>query len=243
MNPLLIQGQLQGPFSRRTVGQLSAALILFAYQQAHALSVAEISSAQANSSIKSLLEQGALKAVLQLGRTDGFLGNEQVRIGLPGHLEEASKLLRQLGQGRKLDELVTAMNRGAEQAVPFAKNLLVGAARSMNAVDAKNILTGGNTSVTDFFAGKTREPLTRQFLPIVTRATAKAQLADKYNHFAGKAQRWGLVQEEDGTIQNYVTRKTLDGLYLVIGQQEQLLRANPAKASSDLLRKVLGSLR
>lgn len=243
MNPLLIQGQLQGPFSRRTVGQLSAALILFAYQQAHALSLADISSAQANSSIKSLLEQGALKAVLQLGRTDGFLGNEQVRIGLPGHLEEASKLLRQLGQGRKLDELVTAMNRGAEQAVPFAKNLLVGAARSMNAVDAKNILTGGNTSVTDFFAGKTREPLTRQFVPIVTRATAKAQLADKYNHFAGKAHRWGLVQEEDGTIQNYVTRKTLDGLYLVIGQQEQLLRANPAKASSDLLRKVLGSLR
>ena len=75
--------------------------------------------------------------------------------------------------------------------------------------------------------------------PQLDASAAKAQLADKYNHFAGKAQRWGLVQEEDGTIQNYVTRKTLDGLYLVIGQQEQLLRANPAKASSDLLRKVL----
>lgn len=238
MNPL-IQGQL----SRRTVAQLSAGLIVFAQQQALALTLADISGAQANSSVKSLLEQGALKAVLQLGRTDGFLGNDKVRIGLPGHLEEAGKLLSQLGQSRKVDELVVAMNRGAEQAVPLAKNLLVGAARSMNAVDAKNILTGGDTSVTDFFASKTREPLSRQFLPVVTRATNKSQLSEKYNNFAGKAQKWGLVKAEDGSIQSYVTRKTLDGLYLVIGEQERLLRANPAEATNALLRKVLGSLR
>ena len=77
----------------------------------------------------------------------------------------------------------------------------------------------------------------------MTRATNKSQLSEKYNNFAGKALKWGLVKAEDGTIQSYVTRKTLDGLYLVIGEQERLLRANPAQATNALLRKVLGSLR
>ncbi len=221
---------------------LTALALLVAQSKVLAFSLADISDAQAGSSIKSLLDKSASAAVLQLGRKDGFLGNDKVRIGLPGNLDKASKFLSRMGQGDKLDELVTAMNRAAEQAVPFAKPLLVKAVKDMTVVDAKNILTGGNTSVTDFFASKTRAPLAEKFLPSVTRVTNKAQLTAKYDAVAGKAAGFGLVKKEDSNMASFVTGKTLDGLFTVIGQQESALRANPAKAGDALLRKVLGGL-
>ncbi len=231
---------------RRQMLQLSALALLVAQSKVFALSLADlsgISDAQAGGSIKTLLEKSASAAVLQLGKPGGFMNNDAVRIGLPGELGKASKLLGKLGQGRKIDELIAAMNSAAEQAVPFAKPLLSNAIKSMTVVDAKNILTGGNTSVTDFFASKTREPLTAKFLPTVTRVTNKAQLTPKYDALAGKAAGLGLVSKEDSNMAGFVTRQTLDGLFTVIGQQEAALRANPAQAGDALLRKVLGGLR
>jgi hypothetical protein len=227
---------------RRQLLQLSALALLVAQSKVFAFSLGDITDAQAGSSIKTLLEKSASAAVLQLGKPGGFMGNDAVRIGLPGNLEKASKLLGKLGQGRKVDELIAAMNSAAEQAVPFAKPLLINAVKSMTVVDAKNILTGGNTSVTDFFASKTREPLTEKFLPTVTKVTNKAQLTAKYDAVAGKAVGLGLVKKEDSNMAGFVTHKTLDGLFTIIGQQESALRADPAKAGDSLLKKVLGGL-
>lgn len=221
---------------------LLATTFLLAYQRAHALSIGDLSNAEASQGLKTALERGALAAVSLLGRTDGFLGNDRVRIPLPGYLEDASRLLRVLGQGGRIDELVTAMNRAAEAAVPMAKDLLVGAVRSMNVSDAKNILTGGDTSVTTFFAEKTRAPLDVKFLPVVTKATAKVGLAEKYNEVAGKVADLGLVRKEDANIQKYVTGKALDGLYLMIGEEEKKIRTDPVGTGSALLKKVFGAL-
>jgi hypothetical protein len=182
-------------------------------------------------------------AIALLGKTDGFLGNEKVRIPLPGFLDDAAKLLKKLGQGKRIDELVTSMNRAAESAVPMAKDLLVGAVNSMTVTDAKNILTGGETSVTNFFAEKTRTPLGAKFLPVVTKATEKVGLAEKYNSVAGKAAGMGLLKKEDANIQQYVTGKTLDGLYLVIGEEERKIRQDPVGTGSALLKKVFGVLK
>jgi hypothetical protein len=121
---------------------------------AQAMSLADLSQGEASQGLKTALEQGAKAAVLQLGQPNGYLGNEKVRIPLPGYLNEAATLLRTLGQGQQLDELVTAMNRAAEAAVPQARDLLLGAVRSMGIEDAKKILSGGDTSVTTFFAEK-----------------------------------------------------------------------------------------
>ena len=176
-------------------------LIWATCQQAHALSLGDISNADASKGLKTALEKGVSVAVSLLGTTDGFLGNPKVRIPLPGYLEDASKLLRNFGQGQRIDELVTAMNRAAESAVPMGKDLLVGAVRSMSVNDAKNILTGGDTSVTNFFAEKTRAPLGVKFLPVVNQATEKVGLASKYNAVAGKAAGFGLVKKEDANIQ------------------------------------------
>ena len=176
---------------RRQFNGVSASMLLvaltFAHQRAYGLSLADLSNADASKGLKAALEQGALAAVGLLGQTDGFLGNEKVRIHLPGYLEDAAKLLRKLGQSKRVDELVTAMNRAAEAAVPLAKDLLVGAVKSMSVTDAKKILSGGDTSVTGFFAEKTRTPLAVKFLPAVTRATDRVGLAEKYNHLAEKA--------------------------------------------------------
>ncbi|MCC9648623.1 DUF4197 domain-containing protein [Rubrivivax sp. JA1024] len=199
---------------------------------------AALTETDAAAGVRAALERGAVAAVGLLGRTDGFLGNPKVRIPLPGALEDAAGLLRATGQGKRVDELVTAMNRAAEAAVPEARTLLVSAAKSISVEDALDIVRGGDTSVTDFFARKTREPLGVKFLPIVTKATEKVKLADRYNAVAGKASRFGLIRQEDANVQQYVTAKALDGLYLMIGEEEKKIRADPVGTGSAILRKV-----
>jgi hypothetical protein len=206
--------------------------------RAHALSENE-----AATGIRVALERGAVAAVNLLGRADGFLGNPKVRIALPGALNDAASLLRAMGQQRRIDELVTAMNRAAEAAVPEAKSLLVQAVKTMSVEDARQILTGGEDAATRFFAGKTREPLSVRFLPIVTRATQRVSLAAKYNALASRAAGLGLVRQEDANVEQYVTARALDGLYLMIGEEERKIRNDPIGTGSSILKKVFGSLR
>jgi len=204
------------------------------------LARAALSQADAAAGVKLAMERGANAAVDLLGRNDGFLGNPKVRIPLPGVLDDAAKLLKMTGQQQRVDELVTAMNRAAEAAVPEARSLLVSAAKAMTVEDALAIVRGGETSVTDYFARKTREPLTAKFLPIVARETKKVSLAEKYDAVAGKAAGFGLLKKEDANLNGYVTGKALDGLFLVIGEEEKKLRQNPLGAGSALLKKVFG---
>ena len=211
-------------------------------QQAQALTLADLSSADASKGLKTALEKGALSAVGLLGAKDGFLGNDKVRIPLPGFLNDAAQLLRTFGQGDKVDELLTSMNRAAEAAVPQSRELLLKAVQNMSVTDAKGILSGGNTAVTDFFASKTRSDLGVKFLPVVTQATAKVGLVDKYNAVAGKAADLGLVKKEDANIQQYVTGKTLDGLFFMISEEEKKIRQNPVAYGSAILSKVFGAL-
>jgi hypothetical protein len=203
---------------------------------------ASLTQADASSGIRAALERGAASAVDLLGRNDGFLGNPLVRIELPGYLKDAVKVLKATGQGKRVDELVTAMNRAAEAAVPEAKSLLVDAVKSMSVEDGLKLLRGGDDSVTQFFAAKTRAPLTEKFLPIVTKSTEKVALADKYNAVAGKALGLGLVKSEDANIQRYVTRRALDGLFLMIAAEEKKIRQDPMGSGSAILKKVFGGL-
>ena len=204
---------------------------------------AGLSEADASLGVRAALERGATAAVGLLGRAGGFLDNPKVRIPLPGFLNEAAKLAKLMGQQKRVDALVTAMNRAAEAAVPEARELLVQAVKAMSVDDARKVITGGDDSVTQFFASKTRVPLNARFLPIVTAATEKVDLADKYNALAGKAAATGLVKKEDANLQQYVTGKTLDGLYLMIGEEERKIRKDPIGTGSAILQKVFGSLK
>lgn len=190
--------------------------------------------------VRAALERGARAAVASLGRSNGFLDNPLVRIGLPGQLDKAARLLKATGQRKRVEALEVAMNRAAEQAVPEAQDVLVSAVRQLSVEDALKIVRGGDTAVTDFFAAKTRAPLGERFLPIVTRATERVDLATHYNAVAGKAAGLGLVQGDEANIQRYVTARALDGLYEMIGEEEKRIRTDPVATGSALLKQVFG---
>lgn len=207
-----------------------------------AFGLADITDGDASGGLKEALTQGASQAVSLLGKEGGFLNNPKVRIPLPDGLAQAEPVLRAMGKGKDLDKLVAAMNRAAELAVPKAQALLAKAVREMSVTDAKGILTGGDDSVTRYFKGKTEGELTTLFLPTVKETTDKLSLAKRYDKLAGKAASLGLVKDEDSTIEGYVTRKALDGLYTLIGEEEKALRKNPLGAVGGLAKKVFGAL-
>jgi hypothetical protein len=223
----------------RTIALVSC----FAISSAYGLGLDDLSNKDASLGIKGALDQGAESAIGKLGVPGGFLNNPEVKIPLPPALEEVAKGMRMIGRGKDADELVVTMNQAAEQAVPQAKELMMNAVRTMSIEDAKGILTGGDGSVTRFFRDKTAAPLTDKFLPIVTKVTARLGLAQKYDQFAGEGVKLGLVKGDASNIERYVTGKTLDGLYLMIGEEERTIRQNPGAAASAIVSKVFSALR
>jgi hypothetical protein len=218
-----------------------AILLLSSACAAHA-NLNALSNQDAVSGLKAALEKGSGVAVDLLGRTDGFMGNGAVKIPLPDSLRKHEKLLRGIGMGKYADELVLTMNRAAEAAVPEAKKLFVDSIRKMSVQDAKGILTGGQTSGTEYFKRSTSDQLRTRFLPIVKQATARVKLAEKYNQYAQKGVQFGLVKKEQANLDDYVTQKALDGLFFMVAEEEKKIRQDPVKAGSDIIRKVFGVL-
>jgi len=202
-----------------------------------------ISNKDAVSGLKQALTDGSAAAVGLLGKENGFFGNPRVKIPLPPALEKVEGALRMMGKKKEADDLVLAMNRAAEAAVPEAKALLVDAVKKMSVQDAKGILTGGDTAATDYFRRTTQGQLTQRFLPIVKKATDRVGLAQQYNSLAGQGASFGLVGKDEATVENYVTKKALDGLYLMIAEQEKQFRQNPMGAASNIVQKVFGALK
>lgn len=220
---------------------LTSLLTLFV-SQANALAVSDLSNEEASNGLKAALIQGAGKAVSKLGSVDGFLNNKQVKIQLPESMKKAEKAMRMFGMGKHADELVLKMNRAAEAAVPEAKALLVDSVKKMSLADAKSILTGPEDSATQYFKRTTSLPMGEKFLPIVKKATENVQLAQQYNKFAEMGGKYGLVKKEDTNLEQYVTQKTLDGVYLMMAQEEAAIRKNPVGQASGLIKKVFGAI-
>ncbi len=220
----------------------SAALLCTLASLAQAGLLDALSDKDASGGMREALSQGAEMAVKSLGRQDGFLGNPAVRIELPGSLQKAETALRLMGQGEMVDELKTNMNRAAEQAVPEARALLVSAVKQMSVQDVKQVLSGGDDAATQYFREKTSAQLTQRFLPVVSKVTGRLSLAQQYNALAGKAAGFGLLKAEDASVEGYVTRKALDGLFLMIAEQEREIRQNPAQAAGSLAKKVFSAL-
>ena len=221
---------------------LGVCIIAGASASLAAQSLEQLSAGDATAGLKAALDKGAAVAVASLGRTDGFWANPKVRIPLPDHIQRVRSALRLMGKADEVDALELAVNRAAEQAVPEARTLLTNAVKTMSVDDAKQILRGGDDSVTQFFKSKTSVPLAERFLPIVRRVTEKSGLAQQYNSLAAQGVAFGLVKAEQATVERYVTQKALDGLYTMIAEEEKKIRANPLGAGSDIIRRVFGAL-
>jgi hypothetical protein len=228
---------------KRTATVLLGALLgLAAAAPAWVLDLAQLTAAEKSQGLKTALDQAAKLAIDRLGKPDGYLGDAEVRIPLPGKLAKAQKTLKALGFGPQTDALVTAMNRAAEAAVPEARALFAESIRKMTVQDAVGILTGPKDAATQYFRRSMSEPLTQRFLPIVARETQKVQLAQRYDKVAGKAAGMGLIGKEEASLDAYVTQKALDGLFLKMAKEEAAIRANPLGQASSIIRKVFGAV-
>ena len=201
-----------------------------------------LTSEDAAGALTQALTQSIDAAVDRLGVTNGFLENPKVKIVLPGPLQKAEGLMRSLGVSKHADNLIVAMNRAAETAAAEAKPILLDAVRNMSMDDAKSILTGGDDSATQYFRSTSSEALSQKFLPVVKNATDQVGLLKRYNEFAGKGAKFGLVPEKHANIENYVTQKTLDGIFLIMAEEERAIRNDPVGRGNKLLQKVFGSM-
>jgi len=207
---------------------------------AQAIDLSSITQQEAGSGLKETLTYASSAAVKRLGAKDGFLKNPKVRIPLPDGLKQAEPALKLMGMDDDLEELEVNINRAAEAAMPEAKQLLVNAVKSMSVEDAKGILKGGDDAVTQFFRRKTEKPLAVKFLPVVKKTTDRIGLAQRYSQLAGQASAFGVVDEKDSKIENYVTNKALDGLFLILAEEEKAIRKDPVGTGSKLLKKIFG---
>lgn len=210
------------------------------------------SQEQVATALKEALNKGVRQAVASLGKENGFLTNLNVRIPMPDSLKRVEKTLRALRQDQLADEFVTTMNRAAEQAVPEAAGVLGDSVRQMTIADAKAILTGGDDAATRYFRRTSETNLYTRFLPIVKAATEKTGVTSSYKRMADKlGTSFGglgglgesLLGIQTPDIDDYVTRKALDGLFLKIAEQEKLIRQNPVERTTDLLRRIFGAVR
>ena len=201
---------------------------------------ANLGDAKIGDGLKEALQVGTEKAVGLTGKTDGYFANAAIKILMPDRLRTVEQGLRAVGQGAQIDEFVLSMNRAAERAAPAAKKIFWDAIGAMGFEDARRILQGPNTAATEYFKEKTTEKLTSAFSPVVSSAMNEVGVTRHYKDLVGAAQAlpFGGVGAFD--LDHYVIGKALDGLFLVVGQEEQKIRANPTARVTPLLKEVFG---
>jgi hypothetical protein len=191
--------------------------------------------------LKEALEVGTKNTVDLTGKSGGYFDNVLIKILLPRQFDTVEQGLRLIGQGDKVDELVLGMNRAAEKAAPAAKDIFWGAIKSMSFDDARKILSGGDTAATDYFREKTTATLTTAFRPVVVDSMKDVGVVQQYNKLESAYQSVPFASSLGSfDLESYVVSKALDGLFLVLAQQEKDIRTNPAAQVTSLLKKVFG---
>jgi hypothetical protein len=210
------------------------------------VSLTDLSSSQIAQGLKEALDKGVQQAISNLGKKDGFLKNLEVKIPMPENLQTVEKTLRTLRQDKLADDFVATMNRAAEKAVPEAAAVLGDAIKQMSIADAKAILTGTNNAATEYFRRTSETNLFVRFRPLVQKATEETGVTRLYKQMMDKTSLAGgfssLLSSKDTTdLDSYITRKALDGLFVMIAREEARIRENPVARTTDLLKKVFGA--
>lgn len=200
-----------------------------------------LSDVKIGSGLQEALKVGTENAVLQTGQVDGFFANKAIKILMPKPLQAMEQPLRLVGFGPKIDEFILGMNRAAEKAVPFAKEIFWDAIGQMTFDDARKILNGGDTAATDYFKAKTSKKLHAAFRPSVENVMNEVGVNRQYNELVGRYQSVPFAKSITFDVNQYVTEKATDGLFYVVGQEEKKIRTNPAARVTELLKDVFGS--
>ena len=192
------------------------------------------------SGLKDALSVGTKNAVGYVSKLNGYFGNEAIKILLPDKIQKAAKLAGKVGYQKEVDEFILSMNRAAENAAPKASGYFADAIKGMSIDDARKILSGGNTAATEYFKSKTSSKLYEEFKPSVAESMNQVGVTRSYNAMMSKVPAVPFAKPESVDLDHYVTNKALDGLFYMVGQEEQKIRTNPAAQTTDLLKKVFG---
>ena len=197
---------------------------------------------EAGQGIKEALSKGVTNAVLNLNRTDGFFGSEFYKMLLPPDAKKVEKTLRSLGMGAQVDKAILSINRGAEDAVAFAKPIFVDAIKHMTLTDALNIIKGSKDAATNYFKEKTKEKLITAFAPSVKTSLDKADATKYYSDIITSYNNLPTTFKKiNPDLTSYVVGKAVDALFDQVAKEEANIRANPLARTSDILKKVFGA--
>lgn len=221
---------------------LSVVAVLAWAPLARAEAWSAITGGEASQALRESLNLGARAAIARLGRENGFLNNPQVRIGLHKNLAKAERFMRFMGMGRQLDDLVLASNRAAEAAIAQSRDVVLGALEKLNGADARAILKGGEGAATAWFRRNTETQLNEKLLPIVREVAGRSDLVRAYEALAVKVEQVAGSKSDIATVELFVTRKALEGLYTLIAEEERAIRAQPMNYAGSLLGKVFSAL-
>jgi len=199
-----------------------------------------LSDAKIGSGLKEALKIGTENTVNLTGKMDGYFLNQAIKILMPEKLQTLEKGLRAVGYGPRVDEFILSMNRAAERAAPFAKQIFWDAIGEMTFDDVRKIWSGHETAATDYFKGKTTDKLTAAFRPVVDKAMNEVGVTRQYKELVGRYESIPFVKKETFDLDHYVVTKALDGLFRVLGEEERKIRTNPAARVTDLLEEVFG---
>lgn len=190
--------------------------------------------------IKEALAVGTERAVSSLSKVDGYFGNSAVKILMPSSLQKVAQLAKMAGYEKQVDEFVLSMNRAAEAAAPLASRYFGDAIRAMTLGDVRGILSGGDTAATTFFRDKTGDKLYGAFKPVVSKKVDQVGATRAYKRMIGRYDGVPLVGKQSLDVDDYVTRKALDGLFHMVGEEEKKIRTDPAARTTELLKTVFG---
>lgn len=202
--------------------------------------VGSLSNSEVTAGLKEALRLATERVVGTLGTQGGFLDRTDAHIPLPQSLKTVQSALSKVGMGAMGDELEVRMNRAAEAAVPKAQDLFVQAIRSMTLDDAKGILNGSETAATDYFRSRMSEPLARDMQPIVERQLAEAGAVKTYDSMMGRYASLPLVPDVKADLTQHVLQEAVDTVFLYLGREEAAIRQDPARRTTELLKKVFG---
>jgi len=192
-----------------------------------------------NAAILEALSVGIERAIELLGKQGGYLDDAQVRIPMPDNLQKVESLLRKFGQDKYADRFIKTMNRAAEQAVPQTTQIFLDTIKGMSVEDAKKLLNGPDDAATRYFETKTSPQLEKVIRPIVSRTMNDVGVTSAYKKLVSKADFLGDYVDKDSLdIDAFVTRKTMDGLFIKLAKEEAKIRTTPVARSTDLLQKV-----
>jgi len=190
------------------------------------------------SGLKEALSIGTKNAVKSVSRFDGYFGNEIIKILMPEKIRKVADVLGKVGYQQQVDDFILSMNRAAEKAGPEAASIFGSAIKEMTLEDASGILKGGDTAATDYFRTKTSEKIYETFKPIVSSSMNEVGVTRSFKEMMDKYRSLPFMRSESLDIDHYVTEKSLDGLFHMLGQEEKKIRTNPAARVTELLKKV-----